>query len=35
MKKVYEQPEMEITFFSVEDIITSSSDNEAAWISQW
>ena len=37
MKTEYEKPEIEITVFEIEDIITESStiDNDAAWGEGW
>jgi len=36
IKKAYEPPEIEITFFSVEDIMTMSGvDNSASWNTEW
>lgn len=36
MKTEYEKPEIEITMFEIEDIITASgADNDAAWGEGW
>jgi hypothetical protein len=36
MKKEYEKPEIEITMFETEDIMTMSGvDNDAAWNEDW
>jgi hypothetical protein len=35
IKKEYEQPEVEITMFTVEDIMTASGDNNALWNNEW
>ena len=34
-KHIYESPEIEITKFDIEDVITTSSDNTGAFDGEW